>query len=180
MAAQEKQRAAALFNSQVHVNGVGSPPRLDSSLSPPMKTPESSPSPLRSQADQSGHTPASLYSQYAAVAAAMQAGSGLPSAAAVNAAANPAAAAAAANYHASAAAASLYASQYFNPYAAASLMGAANTAPEMYRHLAAAAPFGAVSHGLTPSTSMTSSALASMKPEDVYRTQLSALTGPVL
>ena len=180
VAAQEKQRAAffpaaaaAAAAAAAMQNDAGTPPRLDASLSPPMKTPDTSPSPIRSQAVDAGQhqlPPSSFYSQYAAVAAAMQAG-GLPGM-------NTAPVVSASNYHPSAAAASLYASQYFNPYAAASLMNAATT-PDMYRHLAAS-QLGVASQGLPTSTSMTSSSLAAMKPEDIYRTQLSSLSGPVL
>ena len=161
VAAHEKQRAALYSCSQ----SGNSPPSLDSSLSPQLRS-ENSPSPLRSQTDMNPYSiPTSLYSQYAAAAAAMASASSLPNHASMQHTGYPSAAA------------SLYASQYFNPYAAASLMGAAAHAPDMYRHLAAASHM--TSQGIPPSA-MTPQGIPSMKAEDVYRTQLAALSSPVL
>ena len=186
VAAQEKSRAALFQPPQLpshhqqlpqqHPQSTSSPPRLDSTTSISPRS-DSSPSPLRSDlTPTSSMAPhpqipsSSIYSQYAAAAAAMAAASGqLPAAAPT---ALPSAAAAA----------SLYASQYLNPYAAASLMSAAHAAPDMYRHLAATTSHAMTSMTLPPAAA-TSAALPPLKPEDLYRTQLSNLASaapPVL
>ena len=144
--------AAQEKSRSIYYPSTSPPSRVESSISPKLSPRDNGHSPSRSESQHPYAQASNLYSQYAAAAAAAAAASGL------NALPPTSLSAGTSSFPPSAATAphpGLY-GQYLSPYAA-SLM----SSPEVYRSL--------TSQGIPP-----------VKPEDVYRTQLSVLSAPVL